>query len=370
MPSRVFDPTIWRRPAGLVAVAVAGLLLGTLSAATAGVRPTWLLPNVIGYDLIPNPPNDIAPTTFVIYGRVFYPCPRVSNARVLDSGHIELTVSPGTCDSVDVGGDWQQDFALGLLPAGNHDLSIHLTIERPDSATLVEDGTFTFGVVDTSYHEPPPDTTRATGPLIEWIATVPSPARNDVPTQLEVHGYFPFDCGQVTNPHVVDDTLAEATLLKGAPCGDTTRVYDQSFSLGQLSAGTHAVQVRLAVQGDSNYVVYQNYGFAVIDPNAPPPPPGDSLKSVMSDSRPNPFRDMSNFSVSLGGPVHAEVAVFDLAGRRVRTVFSGTLPTGTTQMQWDGRRADGSPVPGGIYFYRLVMPDRVITRRVVLLTHP
>jgi hypothetical protein len=351
-------------------VAVASLLFAAPSSAAAGARPAWLLPNVIGYNLIPNPPNDVTPTTFVIYGRVFYPCPQVTGARVVDSGHIELTVSPSACDSVGPNGDWQQDFALGLLPAGNHDLAIHLTIERPDSSTLVEDGSFTFGVVDTSYHEPPPDTTRTPGPLIEWFATQPSPARNDVPTQFEIHGFFPFDCGQVTNAHVVDDTLVEATLLQGPACGDTSRVYDQTFALGLLSAGVHGVQVTLSVQGDSSYVVHQKFAFAVIDPNAPPPPPGDSLTSVMSGGRPNPFRDMSNFSVSLGGPVPAEVAVFDLAGRRVRTVFSGTLPAGTTQMQWDGRRADGSPVPGGIYFYRLVMPDRVITRRVVLLTHP
>lgn len=368
MPISACDPWIRPRLQRAVAVAVASLLLATVSAATAGVRPAWLIPNVTGYDLIPNPPNDVAATTFVIYGRVHYACPQVSDARVVDSGHVELTVSPGACG--DSTGSWQQEFALGVLPQGNHDLAIHLTIERPDSSTLVEDGTFTFGVVDTSYHEPPPDTTRATGPLIEWIATLPSQPRVDAPTELEVHGFFPFDCGQVTDAHVVNDTLVAATLLKGPACGDTARVYDQTFALGLLSAGTHVVLVSLEVQGDSSYVVQQRFGFAVIDPNAPPPPPVDSLQSVMSGGRPNPFRDQSSFSVSLPTPMQAEVAVFDLAGRRVRTVFSGMLPTGTTQMQWDGRRADGSPVPGGIYFYRLVMPDRVITRRVVLLTHP
>jgi hypothetical protein len=286
----------------------------------------------------------------------------------VDSGHIELTVSPGTCG--DTTGSWRQDFALGVLPQGNHDLAIHVTIERPDSSTLIEDGTFTFGVVDTSYHEPPPDTTRTTGPLIEWIATIPAQARNDAPTQIEVHGYFPFDCGQVIGAEVVDDAHIQATLVQGPACGDTARVYDQTFELGLLPAGPHVVQLTLAIEGDSSTVVHRDFGFEVIDPNAPPPPPGDSLQSVMSSGRPNPFHDQSSFSVSLAGPVPAEVAVFDLAGRRVRTVFSGTLPMGTTQMRWDGRRSDGSPVPGGIYFYRLVMPDRVVTRRVVLLAHP
>jgi len=369
MPIRTLVPPK-RRPWGAAAVVAASLALVALLAPAAGAKPAWLIPYVDGYDLIPNPPNDITPTTFVLRGTVRYTCPQVTGARVVDSGHIELTVGPGPCGDSTSTGSWWQEFDLGLLPAGNHDLAIHLTIERPDSSTLVEDGTFTFGVVDTSYHQPPPDTTRTSGPLIEWIATLPPQARIDVPTQLEVHGYFPFDCGRVTNAGVVDDAHVTATLVQGPACGDTTRVYDQVFALGLLPAGPHVVQVTLAVQGDSSYVAHQDFGFDVIDPNAPPPPPVDSLQSVMSSGRPNPFRDMSNFSVSLAGPVHAEVAVFDLAGRRVRTVFSGTLPMGTTQMQWDGRRGDGSPVPGGIYFYRLVMPDRVITRRVVLLTHP
>jgi flagellar hook assembly protein FlgD len=54
-------------------------------------------------------------------------------------------------------------------------------------------------------------------------------------------------------------------------------------------------------------------------------------------------------------------------GRRVRTIFSGRLQPGTTQFAWDGRHDNGSRATSGIYFYRLEMRGRVLSRRIVLL---
>jgi len=64
------------------------------------------------------------------------------------------------------------------------------------------------------------------------------------------------------------------------------------------------------------------------------------------------------------------VSVFDLFGRRVVTIHHGVLPQGTSLLAWNGRRQDGSRAPGGIYFYRLTLQDRVIHRQVVLLGTP
>lgn len=45
--------------------------------------------------------------------------------------------------------------------------------------------------------------------------------------------------------------------------------------------------------------------------------------------------------------------VFDVAGRRVRTLRAGELPAGVTLETWDLRDAAGATVPRGIYFARL-----------------
>lgn len=63
----------------------------------------------------------------------------------------------------------------------------------------------------------------------------------------------------------------------------------------------------------------------------------------------------------------ASVAVFDPAGRRVRTLFEGMLEQGTHMWRWDGRDGGGSPVPGGVYLCRIASGGASAAARVVML---
>ena len=54
-----------------------------------------------------------------------------------------------------------------------------------------------------------------------------------------------------------------------------------------------------------------------------------------------------------------------LYARPVRTLIGGaTVDAGNHQIEWDGKAADGSLVPGGSYFYRLVTPTGSIERQL------
>ena len=48
-----------------------------------------------------------------------------------------------------------------------------------------------------------------------------------------------------------------------------------------------------------------------------------------------------------------ELAVFDLLGRRVTVLVSGTLMPGTHTLTWDGTDRAGTPVGSGRYLLRL-----------------
>ena len=62
-----------------------------------------------------------------------------------------------------------------------------------------------------------------------------------------------------------------------------------------------------------------------------------------------------------------EIAVFDLSGRRVRTVASGIARPGRYTAGWDLRGAHGEGAAAGVYFLRLQLgPDARTTRVVVL----
>lgn len=55
--------------------------------------------------------------------------------------------------------------------------------------------------------------------------------------------------------------------------------------------------------------------------------------------------------------------VLDLQGRVVCTLLSGLQPAGEHTVHWDGRSQSGARLTNGVYFIRLVRPDRMETRR-------
>jgi hypothetical protein len=83
---------------------------------------------------------------------------------------------------------------------------------------------------------------------------------------------------------------------------------------------------------------------------------------------PNPFNPSTSirFDVPTGG-AHVRLQVFDVEGRRVRTLSDGDAPAGRQTVTWFGDDDSGDPVAGGVYFCRLSAPGFAETRKMVLL---
>jgi flagellar hook assembly protein FlgD len=62
-----------------------------------------------------------------------------------------------------------------------------------------------------------------------------------------------------------------------------------------------------------------------------------------------------------------KLTVYDVAGREVRTLSSGTREAGRYSAQWDGKDASGSKVSAGVYFYRLTAGAETLTRKMTVL---
>lgn len=84
---------------------------------------------------------------------------------------------------------------------------------------------------------------------------------------------------------------------------------------------------------------------------------------------PNPFKGVTRITFELtqdtGEPF--EIAVFDIAGRKVQSLVSGVRNAGVYELQWDGHRADGSNAPGGLYFVHGHVGNFRVQNRVVLM---
>jgi len=83
---------------------------------------------------------------------------------------------------------------------------------------------------------------------------------------------------------------------------------------------------------------------------------------------PNPFAEGTaiGFTMPLEGT--AELAVFDIGGRRARTLADREwLPAGPAVHTWDGRLDGGNEAPPGLYLVRLETPGGRFTRLLVKL---
>ena len=85
---------------------------------------------------------------------------------------------------------------------------------------------------------------------------------------------------------------------------------------------------------------------------------------------PNPCnpRTTVQLDLPLRGAREAEVALFDLCGRRVALLHRGPLAgAGPHAFSWDGRDDGGRGVASGVYLARAVADGRLLTGKVVLV---
>jgi hypothetical protein len=125
----------------------------------------------------------------------------------------------------------------------------------------------------------------------------------------------------------------------------------------------------LAIASDQNTRYYFHNYFAA-------PPTADVTPVLLADDgtllrlapgRPNPFRNSTRIHFRLGQPAHTELSVFDVSGRRVRTLVDGPLPAGEHSEMWDGRLESGVAGHGGVYFIRVKTAGAEAWQRLVMV---
>jgi hypothetical protein len=82
---------------------------------------------------------------------------------------------------------------------------------------------------------------------------------------------------------------------------------------------------------------------------------------------PNPFIGGTLIGYALSRPEDVRLRVVDLAGRTVRVLAHGVETPGRHVARWDGRAADGSMAPAGVYFVQLKTPAAASAVKVTKL---
>jgi hypothetical protein len=89
---------------------------------------------------------------------------------------------------------------------------------------------------------------------------------------------------------------------------------------------------------------------------------------VLGNNFPNPFNPSTTIGYSVPAPGgHVNLSVYDLSGRKVRTLVDAPTGPGEYAVSWRGRDDRGHELGSGTYFYRLEVGDTRIERKMVLL---
>jgi len=82
---------------------------------------------------------------------------------------------------------------------------------------------------------------------------------------------------------------------------------------------------------------------------------------------PNPFNPVTTIRFSL--PVNSKVIlnVYDINGRKIRTLLNQKKAAGFYEIKWDGKNDQGANVASGLYLYQLKTSGKVLSRKMLLL---
>jgi hypothetical protein len=88
---------------------------------------------------------------------------------------------------------------------------------------------------------------------------------------------------------------------------------------------------------------------------------------ILYQNQPNPFKDLTKIAFSLPRECKVSLFVYNVTGRRVRTLIDGKMKPGDYNVKWDGKENQNKKLSNGIYFYRLQTEDFKDTKKTILL---
>jgi hypothetical protein len=82
---------------------------------------------------------------------------------------------------------------------------------------------------------------------------------------------------------------------------------------------------------------------------------------------PNPFNATTTIPYLLSEAGHVKINIYDVTGRKIRTLVDEEQRPGTFRAQWDGLNESAQPASSGVYLCEMAAGTFKMTRQLVLL---
>jgi hypothetical protein len=117
---------------------------------------------------------------------------------------------------------------------------------------------------------------------------------------------------------------------------------------------SHTIWFGLEKFGDGSTSVEDNEDLNLID-------------FKIEQNFPNPFNGQTVFRYSVGNRANIEISVYDILGKKVKTLIKSEQQKGNYSISWDGKNENGSDAVSGIYFTRFYSPEFSSTIKTILV---
>lgn len=283
------------------------------------------------------------------------------------AGGLVYSMSP-VLGTLAAGEEMRIDFALIAVPAG----------EEPDDAT--EKAVRTFTGDDYNRYLPPPV---AMKPRILWAYARPIPGGDGVWIDFDVLGQaevtaddFSFFSGETA--HAVQRAELQP--------GHTVLTLDGD-SVKELTRGSNRVTLKGRLKsGEFFEAIVRQQGEAEPSPVAQEEAerfwttPGRLTQQILR-ATPNPFRDVTQIAfeiprtleqedgttLTFGGTYGTTLRIYNVAGRLINTLEDDMSGPGVYVFDWSGIDDAGHAVASGVYYVKLQIEKRFITKRLIFV---
>jgi hypothetical protein len=202
-----------------------------------------------------------------------------------------------------------------------------------------------------------------------WIADIPNILKPDSVWLTNRCGGFDVFYNDVdgllniimisTSQYIQPDTGAVLKISYSVALAEETlnRLELQFYKLPKLVGQNYTVLPVQAV--NSQFIIT---GAAAVERTLSTP---DNFS--LEQNYPNPFNPTTQIPFRLAATGTVQLTVYDLLGRRVRTLVQGHYSAGAYRITWDGRDDYGEAVAGGMYLCQLISGRQSQTRQMIYM---
>jgi len=88
---------------------------------------------------------------------------------------------------------------------------------------------------------------------------------------------------------------------------------------------------------------------------------------AIAQNFPNPFNPVTSITFDVAEIDEVSLVVYDLTGKEVATLISGTYTPGSYNVEWNAVNNAGDGIVSGMYIYRYISSNKSITRKMLYL---